>query len=67
LLKNNGEKDYNFAKFGKNKNELPDERVKSRDNWIGFIGKALALHLHWGSETSRFVKRRDLSRLEKRG
>jgi hypothetical protein len=29
LLKNNGGKDYNFAEFSKNKNELPDEGRKA--------------------------------------
>jgi hypothetical protein len=41
LLKNNGGKDYNFAEFSKNKNELPDEGRKAGTIREVFLRKGL--------------------------
>jgi len=66
-LKNKGRKSYNFPKFSKNKNQLRKERGKNRVIEEVIWKKALSLSVLKGAEAPGFVKRRDLSRLEKRG
>jgi hypothetical protein len=61
LLKNNGKKDYNFAKFCKNKNELPDEKTETRVTGEVSVEKARPLHVHEGAEALCLVKRVVLS------
>jgi hypothetical protein len=56
-LKDNREKGYNSAKFGKNKNKLPDKGRRSRVTAQGSIKKALAMHVHKGAEAPCPAKR----------